>query len=940
MDDVTPASGAWRKHALITGKRFKKNLISFEKLNDRTIDNITCATSHNLASQIVISDTTTNRDVCRIIKVSKDAKKSSTGTTTGGASGSNVQLSVIKEFIQESSIKSLSWHDNAMVCGSVDGQIYFYNNDPNSNADPDLRETYTITKLKGLKEGVMSAGRTVSGGGGISTWIKSVAINPLSPTNFGCLENSFYHIWDASDAVKPTVSFRVSDVSATASAWSPHSRHYTCIGSADRTLRITDTRLMSSFYSTKKNPVVWSSFGINTQSSLSSLNQSRPTQKHVAIKDIAWHPFVPYWFACGSDDGEISVWDLRSTPSPVLTYSAHAGPVSRINWCPQHSELLVSSGADGEYKMWNLLNEPHYTLFQLDETYPFIDTGFFENDSYNSYGVNQSGEVIYSNITPKFMNPVIHSKFEIKETLERKAESMIYNRDFTNGFEKAIQLANKHTRLSNLEKAKNLLSLCFQTTLEDSLSDVLKSTLPKVNIRDEFLRNLESYSYYIPPSYYEKYGTKLSTGLMTKIKDLKINLDIQYHIKNASGEEILDIERDILTTLRGDHSSIKLETIVDLIEVLMKYDTTKCFNFAIQIVEIFKNKLVFCTPIIRLLLHPTIFEKVPTSGTGSLGDSTIIHQSTLLTPSLGVSPMPSPMPSPSLNKRGDLTSSSSSIPASKQKSEGSSPKLSRSSSLLFDSTPQDIRLAEYLGTPDLIVQQLTFMRDFLKILTSPTPISDGSNPDTEDIIDFSSKNRPSPILSMSINKIYLQILSDMFIYDQFYIVLLNLIELTNGFEFKEYLEELYHTFTPDFISFIKNSQQRDRSKPWDIERYSMPLLTAVSILYNVNNSSIPAELLECLSQSIPVFIEEIDNSLSSIIQQPDPTIELSGKLQSSQKAQGLFDLIKTITDHKQQNVMNRAQKTASLSLSPQQTKVSMELQMKIQNLFSILNKYM
>ncbi|KYQ88981.1 hypothetical protein DLAC_10195 [Tieghemostelium lacteum] len=976
-EDVIPASSSWRKHALYTGKRFKKTQITFEKLNDNTIDNITASAQHNISNQIILSDTSTKRDVCRILSINNNKKDGTNG---------KVQMSIHSEFIQESTFRSISWHNESLICGSNDGQIHYYHCDPNdSRNDPTLRETFTLTKLKGFNQpgaftsNTSSSGATTKGSSkdlttpsqyqtGFNTSIKSVQISPLSTSNFGCLENNYYHYWDFSDAVRPTISFRVSDYNVNTLSYSPHTRHYTIFGSQENSIKITDTRLMSSYNSTKKSPIVWSNGG--KSSSISTINRQNLS---ASIRDIAWHPYVPYWFASANDHGEIAIWDLRTGSSsltePMIQFSAHVGSISKISWCPMHSELLSSSSYDGEYKMWSLLNEPHYNLFSKDDISPFIYTGFFDNDGYNNYAVSQQGDVFYSNISQKFMNTVQSSKFDVTERSEKSVERLIYNRDFTRGFEKAIQLSNKHSRLNNIEKAKNLLSLCFQTNIDDSLSDVIKrlnntalQSAASTVTRKEFLQDLENFSYFIPPGYHERYGTKLSQALMTKIKELKVNLDIQYHIKNSSGEELVEIEREILSTLKSDHSSIRIENICDLVQVYLNYDQTKCYQFAIQIIEIFKNKLTNVQPMIRLLLHPTIFERKI-----RLSDSTIIHGSSTGSLSSSTEIKQTLSPSPLISRRSTTSAGSggSSTPlGSNQTMPPPSPSLTRSigaSSPLTSSgnniptSPSDIeefRLSEYLNTPEQILQQLTFSKEFFKILFSPSPIGDGSNPDVEDIIDYSSKHRPKLLLSMPINRIYLSILSDLFIYDQFYIVLLNLMNTINeDFEFYQVLQEHYQASTPDFIQFIKNSQIRDRIKPWDTERYSVPLLTVISILYNVSYQSIPSELYETLSQAIPILVQEIDNSLVSTLQQPDPQQpNLTGKQQSSNKAKNLLEFIRSITtttnsSNTSQTSTPKSRTTSTPvsvnrnSTSIQSPQISLELQSHINSLTLVLNKY-
>ncbi|GAM17279.1 hypothetical protein SAMD00019534_004540 [Acytostelium subglobosum LB1] len=905
-EDVLPASSTWRKHALNTGRRYPSKQINFVTLDDRSIENISVATAHNKSSQMVICDTTSRKDCTRIVKLNKGNKP--TDKTT---------LSVVRDFIQEGPIRSVDWLDRALLLGSAnDGQIFMYDCSESDVSDPVLQETYTITRLKGVKDITYPVGAM-----GVDTSIKAVSVNKLaSEQTFGCLENNAFHIWEFKNPVQPIVSFRASEMPLNTLAWSPHSRHYAAVGGAGATsLMLLDQRQMS-MYGAKRNPIVWQ-------------RSTSPGERHGTCQSISWHPFVPYWMATATDGGLIQLWDLRSTPTPVVSFVGHNGPVSNIEWCPSHSELLVSASYDNTYKLWNMAMEPHYLLFEKDDSAPYVHSGFFEDDSYNSFSCNRLGQVLYSQISPKYMNKKIHSKFDEDDLAEKRVESLIYNRDFTSGFEKAIVLANKHSRQNNIDKAHTLLMLCFQMNIEDSLSSVIKSTAPRDDMRKEFKKNMEAFSYFIPPSYYERFGTKLSTNLMTKIKELKINLDILRHIKNCSGEEIVEIEREIVSTLKADHLSIRTETIADLVTVFLNHDPTKCYSFVIQLVEIFKNKLPLIMPIIRLLIYPNIFEKnplhvsstsSPALGSGGDKDGLNTSGSTLQMPSKSAGASPAPTTKNQQPPPGTPTSS----------------RLNRSSVALPKDAAEieEAKLNEYLGTPEAIIQQLTFMRGYSKILASPTPVGDGSNPDFEDIIDFSSKNRPAIILSSSINRMYLSLLAESLIYDQLFIVLLNLRSVTEGFEFNEPLTELYEAFTPDFLSFIKNSQQRDKSKLWDSERYSIPLLTAISILHNVPVTAIPKDFYDTLTESIPVFIEELDNSFLSMLQQPDPSVPLPGKIQAQQKSKGLFEAVKSITDkHTQQS---KRAKTASITVSPQTAKANMDLQGYVQSLNTTLNKYL
>ena len=74
-----------------------------------------------------------------------------------------------------------------------------------------------------------------------------------------------------------------------------------------------------------------------------------------AFTCLAWNPDEATQIAVAVDSKcpEIQIWDLRRAVAPIRSFSAHKDTILSLSWGKSDSNMLLSSGADGNFFCWN-----------------------------------------------------------------------------------------------------------------------------------------------------------------------------------------------------------------------------------------------------------------------------------------------------------------------------------------------------------------------------------------------------------------------------------------------------------------------------------------------------------------------------------------------------------------------------------------------------------
>jgi len=172
--------------------------------------------------------------------------------------------------------------------------------------------------------------------------VQGLEFNPFQPNLLASGgSNSEINIWDLSNAESPTVYNPGSKAANTADS------DITCVA--------WNRKVQHILASTNHNGVT-SVWDLKAKRSLLTFHDAN---KKIRCRAMAWNPDDPTQLIIASEDDStpvIEIWDLKITHSPLKELTGHSKGVWALSWCPQDSDLLLSTGKDHKTLCWNLKN--------------------------------------------------------------------------------------------------------------------------------------------------------------------------------------------------------------------------------------------------------------------------------------------------------------------------------------------------------------------------------------------------------------------------------------------------------------------------------------------------------------------------------------------------------------------------------------------------------
>lgn len=356
-----------------------------------------------------------------------------------------------------------------------------------------------------------------------------------------------------------------------------------------------------------------------------------------AIRDIASNPFIPYWIATAGSDSMVNIWDIRTGKAPVIQLSNHLNSVNSISWSPVNCDILLSGGSDRRFNVWNLRQAPYYvvgTVEHLDTS--VVSVGFTNERPFPPvFAVTASGTIEHITLTPKFLNSMTPSLYGQQRQAIKQVEKEIYTRNFEDGFRKAYNFALKlQSEEERTVEANSLLSICYQRQppTEYSVAELARGPIITV---DQFLKDLEFFSYHIPPNYPDHLWPSVTQKLMFDIEVLKLNLELEQCIRKDDVKELLKMSSDIVEFLKRDPNSIKRELLTQILSILMSYNYLATLDMGSQIARVCRDAPGLWS---NLLLYPTMYEKdsnfdstfADSLSTNQTGEGSLVNAASML----------------------------------------------------------------------------------------------------------------------------------------------------------------------------------------------------------------------------------------------------------------------------------------------------------------------
>eukprot|EP00002_Diphylleia_rotans_P028952 TRINITY_DN5857_c0_g2_i4.p1 TRINITY_DN5857_c0_g2~~TRINITY_DN5857_c0_g2_i4.p1 ORF type:complete len:624 (-),score=116.89 TRINITY_DN5857_c0_g2_i4:148-2019(-) len=433
----------------------------------------------------------------------------------------------------------------------------------------------------------------------ISNRISRVEINPSAENIFGVVENNNFHLWEIENKSEPFHSDQASHTLLTSFDWSPHSVNMMSIAGAAKSVKIFDTRQLSS---NSKRGNVWKVSNAHND----------------VIRCVKWNPLIPHWLASAGDDGLIKVWDTRmNRTSASITLQGHQNAVNSISWCPIRCEILISGGSDHSARLWDLGLHPHNTLasFNKEWTDAIVSSEFIRGRAQSFAFLSGSGQLRAFEITLDFAKSLTQTLDSSSNSALSELEALIFVRDYPTAFEKASKVAEKSIADGKMDETELVLSFC-DTEVQDS--------------PENFDAALDLYVRSIPPNLPYMYSPKrVNPDVISKLAKMKDHLHFKKTILQLAQAKDIDglvsIEKEFFERISIDKTVADMNLITNILKTIIEADYLKGLQAGLRYAEILLKSDLYeeYAMVGHLLLYPTIMDECFNS---------------ILTPKLGVHP--------------------------------------------------------------------------------------------------------------------------------------------------------------------------------------------------------------------------------------------------------------------------------------------------------------
>ena len=569
-------------------------------------------------------------------------RKSDDSFAIGGALGkSQAQLIHIKhsqktgkfafEDIGQVSLPKDPWRlaflsDSTLLAGCVDGsvQVIHVASDRNSGESLDVIQSLSAP---GLPKGgppptdFLAAWPT-------SRRIRSILCASESNSIVATLESCSIHLWDVKTATR-IGSQAASGAPVLCGGFHPQHPHIVACSGVSATIKILDVRNMKG-----------------SSGSAIVLKQQRDIHRG-AVLDLQWSPFVPFWYATSSEDGNVHVWDLRSQKMPVSVLKQSTNAVSVLAWDQQHPELLAAGGVDAGLSLYHLGIGPHYVAASnLSKSSEELVSLVSSTNAHVYYSLQSDGALSAVCLEDAFLSDLVPTK-EWKDTPGiskyelQKMEKAFYLRQYPQGYKLACELMEKSVRDGAVDVALEILEALDTRKLSwDFILPVREKTavgeLPDdpssasgVRFRSStgndsnaaqcnapllsFADDVKTWSSFLPPNF-EGWSSQIPAAQLQQMELLKLELRLKARIQRGDLDgirEMAAVVKHVYTGMTSENPvRLDMAVIGQLIQALLGYDMGEGYELAEFIGHTLEKVHLFeeFVPIVQIVLAPTIYE--------------------------------------------------------------------------------------------------------------------------------------------------------------------------------------------------------------------------------------------------------------------------------------------------------------------------------------------